>query len=56
MASHEENTWVQILFGTTGIRALGKLYNVVMCSGKVLILAAIFIVSFNASGSWRMSC
>lgn len=47
---------VQIVCGTTGIRALGKLYRVVKWSGKVLILAAIFTVSFSVSRLWKMSC
>lgn len=47
---------VQIVCGTTGIRALRKLYRAVKWSGKVLILAAIFTVSFSASRSWKMSC
>lgn len=47
---------IQILCGATGTRALGKLYKGVMGSGKELVLAAVFTVSFNASRSWRMSC
>ena len=44
------------MFGATGIGAMGRLYRVVMWSGKMLILAAVFVVSFNSSRSGKMLC
>lgn len=44
------------MFGVTGIGALGRLDKVVMWSGKMLILAAVFIMSSNSSRSGKMLC
>lgn len=53
-----ENTCrdVHVMFGAVGIRALGRLYRVVACSGKMLILAAVFATSFNFSRSGKTLC
>jgi len=53
-----ENTCrdVHVMFGAVGIRAMGRLYRVVACSGKMLILAAVFAMSFNFSRSGKTLC
>lgn len=58
MVSRVENARrdVQVMFGTTGIRAMERLYTMVMWSGKMLLLAAGFTLSFNSSRSGKMLC
>jgi len=58
MISCVENTCrdAQVMFGAAKIGAVGRLNKVVMWSGKMLILAAGFTVSFNSSRSGKMLC